>query len=234
MKLYNQIWWKALAIVLLIYTVIEGFMMPAPAMYILHETIRNLYFHVPMWFCQITLYTIGVVYSILYLMITPSEKLATEKKFKYDIIARSSIAVGTIMGCLGLITGMIWANYTWGKPWSDDPKLNCTAIGMLIYFAYFILRGSMDDMDKRAKLAATFNIFSYVLFVVLIFVIPRMKEFSIHPGNGGNPAFAKYDLDSNMRMVFYPAVIAWILLGIWISTLVIRFENIKLKMEFKD
>ncbi|MEN9523134.1 MAG: cytochrome c biosis protein CcsA [Bacteroidota bacterium] len=234
MKIYNQFWWKGITIVLLIYTIIAGFMMKVPSMDILNETIRNLYFHVPMWFGQITLYTIGVVYSIKYLLITPSENLSTENKFKFDIIARSAIAVGTLMGCLGLLTGMIWANYTWGKPWSDDPKLNCTAIGMLIYFAYFILRGSMDDVDKKAKLAATFNIFSYVLFVVLIFVIPRMKEFSIHPGNGGNPAFAKYDLDRNMRLVFYPAVLAWIFLGIWITTLVIRIENIKLKLAFKD
>jgi heme exporter protein C len=234
MKLYNQMWWKAITVALLVYTVIAGFMMKVPAMDILNETIRNLYFHVPMWFAQIVLYTIGVVYSIKYLLITPEQNLSTDFKFKYDIIAKSAITVGTVMGCLGLLTGMIWANYTWGKPWSDDPKLNCTAIGMLIYFAYFILRGSMDDIDKKAKLAATFNIFSYVLFVVLIFVIPRMKEFSIHPGNGGNPAFAKYDLDSNMRMVFYPAVLAWIFIGIWITTLVIRIENIKLKLAFNN
>jgi heme exporter protein C len=60
-----------------------------------------------------------------------------------------------------------------------------------------------------------------------------MKEFSVHPGNGGNPAFAKYDLDSAMRMVFYPAVLAWIFLGIWIMTLVIRIENINLRLAFK-
>jgi heme exporter protein C len=233
MKLYNQIWWKIIAIVLIIYTVIAGFMMPVPRLDILNETIRNLYFHVPMWFAQIILYTIGVVYSIKYLLLKPGSEAANKSAFEYDIIAKSSITVGTIMGCLGLLTGMIWANFTWGKPWTDDPKLNCTAIGMLIYFAYFILRGSMDDIDKKAKLAATFNIFSYVLFVVLIFVIPRMKEFSVHPGNGGNPAFAKYDLDSAMRMVFYPAVLAWIFLGIWIMTLVIRIENINLRLAFK-
>jgi len=99
---------------------------------------------------------------------------------------------------------------------------------------FLIIHGSMDDIDKRAKLAATLNIFSYVLFVVLIFVIPRMKEFSIHPGNGGNPAFAKYDLDSNMRMVFYPAVIGWTLLGAWIATLKIRHKVLMEKKWFTN
>jgi heme exporter protein C len=167
-------------------------------------------------------------------LLKQGSEAANKLAFKYDNIAKSSITVGTIMGCLGLLTGMVWANFTWGKPWTDDPKLNCTAIGMLIYFAYFILRGSMDDIDKKAKLGAIFNIFSYVIFVVLIFVIPRMKEFSVHPGNGGNPAFAKYDLDSYMRLVFYPAVLAWIFLGIWIMTLIIRIENIKLRLAFKN
>jgi heme exporter protein C len=51
----------------------------------------------------------------------------------------------------------------------------------------------------------------------------------LHPGNGGNPGFNKYDLDSNMRMVFYPAVLGWILLVVWIFTLRVRLEKIKRK-----
>ena len=223
-------WWKFLCVAMMIYVFVGGLMMPVPSLDILNETIRNLYFHVPMWFTQLFLYTVGIVYSIKYLMQKPSANNSNPMKF--DIYAKSAITAGTVFGCLGLATGMIWGKHTWGSYWSDDPKLNCTAIGMLIYFAYFILRGSMDDMDKRAKLAATYNIFCYVLFVVLIMVIPRLKEFSIHPGNGGNPAFAKYDLDSNMRMVFYPAVIGWILLGSWITSLLIRIENIKVKIGF--
>ncbi len=232
-------WWKILCVMMMLYLVVAGLIMPVPSLDILNETIRNLYFHVPMWFTQLFLYTVGIVYSIKYLM---NENDTTKKmdenengfsrKIKFDIVAKSAITAGTVFGCLGLATGMIWGKYTWGSFWSDDPKLNCTAIGMLIYFAYFILRGSMEDIDKQAKLAAVYNIFCYVLFVVLIMVIPRMKEFSIHPGNGGNPAFAKYDLDNNMRLVFYPAVIGWILLGSWITTLLIRINFIETKKRF--
>ena len=50
---------------------------------------------------------------------------------------------------------------------------------------------------------------------------------SLHPGNGGNPGFNKYDLDSNMRLVFYPAVIGWILLAVWLVNLRVRTEKIK-------
>jgi heme exporter protein C len=121
-------------------------------------------------------------------------------------------------GVLGLVTGMIWANYTWGSPWHGDPKQNMAAIAMLVYVAYFILRGSVTNPDQRARLSAVYNIFAFCAMVPLLFVIPRLTD-SMHPGNGGNPGFNAYDLDSSMRWVFYPAVVGWFLLGVWIATL---------------
>jgi heme exporter protein C len=48
---------------------------------------------------------------------------------------------------------------------------------------------------------------------------------------GGNPAFSKYDLDSNMRIVFYPAVIGWILFSFWLADITIRLKQLKNKNE---
>jgi heme exporter protein C len=52
----------------------------------------------------------------------------------------------------------------------------------------------------------------------------------LHPGSGGNPGFNAYDLDNRMRMVFYPAVIGWILTGVWIADLRIRWKLLQEKM----
>jgi heme exporter protein C len=52
----------------------------------------------------------------------------------------------------------------------------------------------------------------------------------MHPGNGGNPGFNAYDLDSRMRMIFYPAVIAWFLVGLWIVSLRVRYRIIEEKV----
>lgn len=133
------------------------------------------------------------------------------------------------MGMLGILTGMIWANYTWGSPWHGDPKQNGAAISLLIYFAYFILRGSVNNQDQKARLSAVYNIFAFVAMIPLIFIIPRITS-SMHPGSGGNPGFNMYDLDSRMRMVFYPAVVGWILIGAWVSTLLIRSKNVEEKI----
>ncbi|HET7819159.1 MAG TPA: cytochrome c biogenesis protein CcsA [Bacteroidia bacterium] len=127
-----------------------------------------------------------------------------------------------------MITGSIWAKFTWGAWWTNDVKLNGAAITMLTYFAYIILRSSITDEQKRGKVAAVYNIFAYVMMLVFVLIYPRMND-SLHPGNGGNPGFSTYDLNNNMRMVFYPAVIGWTLLGVWIMTLRIRIQNIQLK-----
>jgi heme exporter protein C len=61
--------------------------------------------------------------------------------------------------------------------------------------------------------------------IVLLFILPRLTD-SLHPGNGGNPGFNKYDMDNQMRMVFYPAVIGWILIGVWVMQIRVRLLEI--------
>ena len=211
----RQNWWKILCVVLLVYTIIFGFLGHVPAKPILNETIRNLYFHVAMWFGMMVLFTVSVVYSILY--------LRTNNPLQ-DIYALEYAKGGILFGCLGLVTGSIWARFTWGAFWSNDPKQLLAAIALLIYFAYLILRNSMTDMDKRSRVSAVYNIFAYAMLFPTIFIIPRMVE-SLHPGGMGNPALDSHDIDGRMRLVFWPgAVPGWALLGVWIVTLRIRLQ----------
>lgn len=212
-------WWKVLASVLVLYSLISGFLLGVPHLPILHESIRNLYFHVPMWFTMIILYLVSVIYSIKYLGSNNEE---------HDLMAVEFVNAGIVFGFLGLVTGMIWANYTWGEPWPNDPKLNSAAISTLMYLAYLVLRNSMDEEQKRARISSIYNIFAFPVMVVLIFILPRMTD-SLHPGNGGNPGFNSYDLDSRMRTVFYPAVLGWILIGVWIATLRFRMRKLEYK-----
>ena len=218
------VWWKWLTIILLFYSVIQGFLGPVPALPILHETIRNLYFHVTMWFAMMILLTAALVFSILYL---------ANSNPKNDIYASEAVNVGLLFGTLGLVTGSIWAKFTWGAYWVNDAKLNGAAIGMLVYLAYAILRNSMDEEQKRARISAVYNILAYTMFMVFIMVMPRLVD-SLHPGNGGNPGFGKYDLDSNMRMVFYPAVIGFTLLGVWILQILVRIRFYKQRQLIKN
>ena len=199
---------------LLIYIVVFGFIGDVPRQPILNETIRNVYFHVPMWFSMMALMISSLVYSIKYL---------NGGKIQDDVYAVEFANVAIVFGILGFLTGSIWGNYTWGDPLPKDPKIIAVEVGLLIYSAYFVLRGSFENEKKKARLSAVYNIFAFASFMPLVWILPRLTD-SLHPGNGGNPAFGKYDMDSSMRMVFYPAVIAWILIGVWITSLRIRLK----------
>jgi heme exporter protein C len=217
METLKKNYWKIACMLLLIYTIWAGFMGKVPRQAILNETVRNLYFHVTMWFTMIFLLGTSVYHSIQYLR---------KSDIKSDLISNAYVETGLVYATLGLVTGSLWAKFTWGDWWTNDPKLNSVAIGLLIYLAYGLVRSSMPDEQQKARISNVYNIFAFVIFMILIWILPRMTD-SLHPGNGGNPGFSKYDLDSNMRMVFYPAIIAWTLLGYWIANLRIRIKKLE-------
>jgi heme exporter protein C len=64
MKMIKKNWWKILTVVLLLYTVAGGLVLEVPRLAILNETIRALFFHVPMWFGMMILLVVSVVYAI--------------------------------------------------------------------------------------------------------------------------------------------------------------------------
>lgn len=210
-------WWKWVCVLLLFYTMIGGLLFPVPRLPILNETIRALHFHVPMWFGMVLLFIGSLVYAIKY--------LSTNDK-NFDLYSFQLAHIGVWMGVLGLLTGMIWANFTWGQPWVNDPRLNGSAISLLVYLAYFLLRNALSDESQKSRISAVYNIFSFFVMVPLVFIIPRLTD-SLHPGNGGNPGFNSYDLDNNLRKVFYFAVIGWALLGYWFATISVRISLIK-------
>ncbi len=213
-------WWKILSYVLLLYTCTMGFFVKIPVLDDrMQQSVRNLFFHVPMWFSMMGLFIVSTVNAIKYLR---------SQNPLYDDYAAEYARTGLVFGILGTITGAIWANYQWGKPWSGDPKQNGAAIALLIYLAYFVLRGSMNDPDKRARISAVYNIFAFAMLFPTIWILPRLTD-SLHPGgqgSEGNPGLNYKDLTASMRVVFYPAILGWTLLGVWITTLRIRLRLI--------
>jgi heme exporter protein C len=218
-------WWKILSIIFLLYTTTAGFLGSVPEKPILNETIRNLYFHVAMWMAMMIFFIVSVVYAIKYLR---------NNNPVSDIYSVEFARTGVVFGLLGLMTGSVWAKYTWGDFWSNDPKQLGAAIALLIYLAYFVLRNSLMDLDKSARISAVYNIFAFAMLFPTIWIIPRLVE-SLHPGGLGNPAFNTKDIDSRMRLIFdLGAIPGWTLLGVWISTLRIRLKLFSLKHEIHE
>lgn len=210
---------KITAVAAMFWVIPMAFLGEVSVQPILHETIRNLYWHVTMWFAMFLLLLASVVHGIAYLR--HNNPIRDEKS-----LALTQVAL--LYGCIGIVTGMIWARFTWDTFWTKDPQLNGAAITILAYLAYLVLRASIPDARKRAEISAVYGIFAFVLMVVLIVVLPRMQDVdSLHPGKGGNPGFGNYkDLKNDMRLVFYPAILAWTLLGFWLANLSFRIQHL--------
>lgn len=187
---------------------------------VIYESIRNTFYHVPMWFALMFLFAASVFQSVRFLL---------TKKLDFDRKASSLAEAGLLFGMMGLVTGMLWANFTWGAPWSNDIKQLMTAVVLLIYLAYFILRNSFDEPEKGARLSAVYNIFAFSALIPLLYIVPRMFA-SLHPGSTGNPAFGSEDLDNTMRMVFYPAILGFTGIGFWLAELRTRAKRIEDKL----
>lgn len=214
--------WKYIVAFWMTAVIIAGFLIPLPDIPILEQSARNLFLHVPMWFTMAVCFAGGLFYSIKYL---GDENMDTDRK------AETITQVGLVFGICGLLTGSLWARFTWGAWWTfAEPRMNLSALGMMIYVAYFVLRTAFDDPRKRAKISAIFNIFAATTIPFLLYIIPRQLP-SLHPGAEGNPAFSEITAPE-LRYIFYPAIIGFIGLALWFTDIGVRYKKIKDHIEY--
>lgn len=213
--------WKYVVAVWMTGVILAGFLIPIPDIPILKESARNLFLHVPMWFTMSVCFAAGFVYSIRYLN---SQDMELDRK------AESATQVGLVFGICGLFTGSLWARFTWGTWWTfAEPRMNLAALAMMVYVAYFVLRTAFDNPEKRAKLAAVYNVFAATTIPFLLYIVPRQLP-SLHPGAEGNPAFSEITAPE-LRYIFYPAIIGFIGLSIWLIDIVNRYKKVKYQLE---
>lgn len=234
-----RIGYKALAIALLLYLLGYGLTVQVPEMPGLEESSRNLFYHVPMWFAVITLMTISVVQSVRFLRKSDPDREPDANEvspLQADLKAREAARTGIVFAILGLVTGTIWgrvawkASIPWYDPaawWTNDPIIICALISLLIYLAYFLLRSSFSDEEQRARISAVYNIFAFATLIPLYFIVPKILP-GLHPtsadsdAGGGSFIFMREGIDNTYRMLLYPGIIAFSLLGGWIYELRMR------------
>lgn len=67
---------------------------------------------------------------------------------------------------LGIITGAVWANYAWGRPWSWDPKETWSLITWFVYAVYLHARITAGWKGRRA---AFLNVTGFVSVIFTYF-----------------------------------------------------------------
>jgi len=118
------------------------------------ESFRIVFFHVPAaWTCVVA-FLVSMVASV---------GVLRNKSLQSDRKAMSAAQLGFLFGALALISGMLWARNDWGAAWNWDPRQTSVAILLLIYGAYFALRGSIQDPRNRARLSAVYSPSSFFM-----------------------------------------------------------------------
>jgi len=98
---------------------------------------------------------------------------------RWDILALSSVEVGLTFIAMTVITGSLWARPVWGTYWTWEPRLTISAVQLLIYVAYGMLRASVESPERRARFAAVYGIVAFVTVPLSWFAIRWWR--TIHP-----------------------------------------------------
>lgn len=143
----------------------------APTERVMGDVQRIFYFHVGIaWIGGLALF-VTFISSILYLW--------RGEQRKHDIVASSSVEIGVVFGLLTIISGMLWARPVWNTWWTWDPRLTTTAITLFIYVAYLMLRGAVEDPQRRARFAAVYGVIAFASVPITFFATRWWN--TIHP-----------------------------------------------------
>jgi len=217
-------WWKLLIFVVMIGVIIASFVTPAPQK-IIGESSRIFYYHIPQaWVCVLA-FAVSMIYSIRYLR---------GRRAEDDDRALEAARLGFIFCVLAALTGSIFAKVTWGSFWNWDPRETSIFILLLIYGAYFALRGAIDIEEKRAALAAVYSIFAFLTVPFLIFVIPRLVP-SLHPADSVLDENMKFTMGPTVRTIFFTSLGLFTTIFFWMLSLGRRVAHVRrLHLEGED
>jgi heme exporter protein C len=106
---------------------------------------------------------------------------------RWDIVAVSSVEIGLSFITMTVVTGSLWARPTWGTYWTWEPRLSISAVQLLIYVSYVMLRAAIESRERQARFAAVYGIVAFVTVPLSWFAIRWWR--TIHPdlltGGGG-------------------------------------------------
>ena len=131
---------------------------------------RIFYFHVgSAWVAAIT-FLISLIAGVSYL-IRPSKTK--------DTIALASVEIGVVFATMTIVSGSIWGRPAWNTWWIWSPRLTSMTVMWLVYVAYFMLRGAIDDDDRRGRFAAVYVIAAFITVLMAYVSIRLLRD--IHP-----------------------------------------------------
>ncbi|MGI6518736.1 MAG: cytochrome c biogenesis protein [Bacillota bacterium] len=188
--------------------VILGAFFYAPASLGLGQISRIIFFHIPTAWVTVLAFLMCAIYSLRYLK---------KRQPGDDMAASVSAELGFLFCIIATVSGSIFAKATWGSYWNWDPRETSIFVLLLIYGAYFALRTSVDEPERRGSLSAVYALLAFVTVPILVFVVPRIPAVqSLHPSESVVSTGGEFTMDGRMLTVLlaslagFTGVLAWV------------------------
>jgi len=117
------------------------------------DTQRIMYLHIP---------SILIAYLSFFLVFVGSCLYLWKREKRDDILAFSAAEIGVLFTALTIVEGSIWGRPTWGVWWTWDARLTLTAILLLIFVGYLMLRSLIEEESRAASSAAILGIIGFL------------------------------------------------------------------------
>lgn len=114
---------------------------------------RIMYLHIP---------SILIAYLSFFLVFVGSCLYLWKREKRDDNLAHAAAELGVLFTALTIIEGSIWGRPTWGVWWTWDARLTLTAILLLIFIGYLMLRALVEDESRAASAAAILGIIGFL------------------------------------------------------------------------
>lgn len=141
----------------------------------LKDTYYLIFIHPPFAWTAYIFYIIAVIQAVRFLRVGEAAH-----RFK----AAAAMNVGYLFIIFAAFSGMAWGQVYWGDVGVArmDPRFTSIIFALILYSAYFVLRQSIADTEKKARISMIYAVFCAPFLTFFIFVMPRLK-YSLHPEN---------------------------------------------------
>jgi heme exporter protein C len=154
---------------------------------------RIMYLHVP---------SVLTAYLAFGLVLLGSAAYLATRRAAWDRLAASAAEIGVVFTAITIVSGSIWGRPTWGVWWTWDARLTSTAVLLLVYVGYLLLRAMVDERDARARYAAVVGILGAANIPIVHFSVTWWRALHqpatmLGPGSAPMPGWMKLVLAVN-------------------------------------
>ncbi len=222
------LWWKLGTGIWMSLAILATFLLVGPAKgFPYPDGARAIMFHVPCAWLATLCYVVAAWYAVRFLGKIGRDGM--DFAAADDMKCATAMELGLLFSILTTVTGSVFSHMEWTLYWNWDPRQTSILVICLIFAAYVVLRGAIDDPERRARLSSAYALVAIVPGMFLIWVLPRIV-FTLH--GGANSAVIQGGLGGNYRMVMYGlALPAFIGLFVWLFQLRVRILKLEARAE---